>query len=86
MLMLSDGLGLKSVCEGIETEEQAAILESAGCNEGQGYLFSKPVESSQFSKLITKEASRDALIVASEGNLSTEATRGFSHELTGTNA
>ena len=86
MLMLSDGLGLKSVCEGIETEEQAAILESAGCNEGQGYLFSKPVESSQFSKLITKETSRDALIVASEGNLSTEATRGFSHELTGTNA
>jgi EAL domain-containing protein (putative c-di-GMP-specific phosphodiesterase class I) len=31
------------VAEGIETESQRARLLDMGCNEGQGFLFSKPV-------------------------------------------
>jgi EAL domain-containing protein (putative c-di-GMP-specific phosphodiesterase class I) len=40
---LADALGLVTVAEGVETEEQAAILTDLGCTQAQGYLFGKPV-------------------------------------------
>ncbi len=43
MIGLSAGLGLKVVAEGIETEDQLAILRARGCQAGQGYLFSPPL-------------------------------------------
>jgi len=43
LLVLARGLGLKVVAEGIETEAQAAFLAALGCDEGQGYLYSRPV-------------------------------------------
>ncbi|MGB2419116.1 MAG: EAL domain-containing protein, partial [Luminiphilus sp.] len=36
-------LGLDSVVEGIETEEQRALLQELGFRKGQGYLFGKPM-------------------------------------------
>jgi EAL domain-containing protein (putative c-di-GMP-specific phosphodiesterase class I) len=41
---LADGLGIKTIAEGIETQEQAETLRLMGCQDGQGYLFSKPVD------------------------------------------
>lgn len=43
LLVLARGLGLKVVAEGIETEAQAAFLAALGCDEGQGYFYSRPV-------------------------------------------
>jgi diguanylate cyclase (GGDEF)-like protein len=40
---LANGLKLKMICEGIETEEQLEILRDMGVKEGQGYLFAKPL-------------------------------------------
>jgi diguanylate cyclase (GGDEF)-like protein/PAS domain S-box-containing protein len=40
------------VAEGVETSEQRAYLQSQGCAEGQGYLFSKPVRASQFADML----------------------------------
>lgn len=40
---LANGLQLKMICEGIETEEQWQILSEMGVKEGQGYLFGKPM-------------------------------------------
>ena len=37
-------LKLKVVAEGVETKGQEALLESQGCDEMQGFLFSKPVQ------------------------------------------
>jgi EAL domain-containing protein (putative c-di-GMP-specific phosphodiesterase class I) len=39
--MLHD-LDIETLMEGVETEEQAALLRSVGCLAGQGYLFGRP--------------------------------------------
>jgi diguanylate cyclase (GGDEF)-like protein len=43
VISLAHALGLKTVAEGIETDEQLAILKELGCNLGQGYLFARPL-------------------------------------------
>jgi predicted signal transduction protein with EAL and GGDEF domain len=45
---LSASLGIKTIAEGIETEEQATLIQKAECNYGQGYLYSKPLNSDAF--------------------------------------
>ena len=40
---LSDTLGKLVIAEGIETADQAWMLEMAGCQQGQGYYFGKPM-------------------------------------------
>lgn len=40
---LARGLNLKTVCEGVETIEQWDALRELGCDEMQGYYFSKPL-------------------------------------------
>lgn len=42
MLAMSAGLGLLTVAEGIESEDQADWLRRAGCRLGQGFLFGRP--------------------------------------------
>lgn len=58
---LGRSLGMTVTAEGIETEEQLELLRSAGCHEGQGYLFSRPRRASEFNGLLSdpKESPRD---------------------------
>jgi diguanylate cyclase (GGDEF)-like protein len=46
---LSRELGLRSVAEGVETEQQWHILRDAGCDAFQGYLFGKPQPLERFA-------------------------------------
>ena len=39
---LSRALGVHTIAEGVETENQATLLKAAGCQVAQGYLFGKP--------------------------------------------
>jgi EAL domain-containing protein (putative c-di-GMP-specific phosphodiesterase class I) len=39
---LADGLGVRLVAEGIETDAQAEALRRRGCRYGQGYLYARP--------------------------------------------
>jgi EAL domain-containing protein (putative c-di-GMP-specific phosphodiesterase class I) len=43
IIALADSLQLSTVAEGVETEEQFALLQANGCRYAQGYLFSAPV-------------------------------------------
>lgn len=48
IIELGQRLGMKVLVEGIETPEQEALLQQAGCNIGQGFLFARPIPSDQF--------------------------------------
>ena len=49
ILSLARSLKLSSIAEGIETVEQEELLRSLGCDRGQGYLYSKPVDAQTFT-------------------------------------
>jgi diguanylate cyclase (GGDEF)-like protein/PAS domain S-box-containing protein len=52
---LSVSLNVQTVAEGIETEQQAAILRTMNCAIGQGYLFGRPGPASAADNLISKQ-------------------------------
>ncbi len=48
-ISMGKALGLSLVAEGVETEEQLAILTEEGCETAQGFLFGKPIPAAEFS-------------------------------------
>lgn len=42
MISMAEALGLDTVCEGVETEEQVEFLKETGCTRLQGYYFGRP--------------------------------------------
>jgi len=54
--LLAHSLHLVVIAEGVETKEQLDYLKSIGCNEIQGYYFSKPLVASEFTKLFDESA------------------------------
>lgn len=59
IIALGHSLGLAVIAEGVETEEQRNFLAVNGCQNYQGYLFSKPVPVSDFEKLLKLEGVRN---------------------------
>jgi diguanylate cyclase (GGDEF)-like protein/PAS domain S-box-containing protein len=52
IIALAKGLGLSVIAEGVETEGQAKLLRMFGCDDGQGYLFSKPLPAEDIDRLL----------------------------------
>ncbi|HKP81880.1 MAG TPA: EAL domain-containing protein [Pyrinomonadaceae bacterium] len=57
---LARNLGMEVIAEGIETEEQHQQLKMLGCEYGQGYLFSRPVDQHGVIHLLAQDSKRDA--------------------------
>ncbi|HLO49255.1 MAG TPA: EAL domain-containing protein, partial [Kamptonema sp.] len=53
IVTLAHSLGMDVVAEGVETSHQLAQLRSLGCEFGQGYFFSRPVESNAATALLS---------------------------------
>jgi diguanylate cyclase (GGDEF)-like protein len=49
---LADNMGLDVIAEGIETSEQLEAVRRLGCNLGQGFLFSRPVQPSEVRRFL----------------------------------
>ncbi|MGJ9382844.1 sensor domain-containing phosphodiesterase [Salipaludibacillus sp. CF4.18] len=52
IIQLGKNLNLKVLAEGIETNEQLSKLKELGCEEGQGYLFSRPLPIKELKKVL----------------------------------
>lgn len=57
---LAQGLNLKVVAEGVETESQAAKLRDLQCDQAQGFFYSPPVPAEQLVKMLAAQPFRAA--------------------------
>jgi diguanylate cyclase (GGDEF)-like protein len=57
---MAQRLGMIVTAEGIETEEQLAIIKRAGCMQGQGYLFGRPARAAEAARLVAEYGRREA--------------------------
>ncbi len=60
IVTLARNLGMEVIAEGVETQEQHEQLKALGCEYGQGYLFSRPVDTAAVPALLAKELAREA--------------------------
>lgn len=63
IVAMAKSLGLSVVAEGVETEDQLRFLQDLGCDQGQGYLMSKPLPADEISKLLAHPASIKRMIL-----------------------
>lgn len=55
IISLAQNLGLRVIAEGVETLEQLNFLKSAGCEEIQGYYYSRPIPEAEFVKFLQEQ-------------------------------
>jgi diguanylate cyclase (GGDEF)-like protein len=56
IIAMAHSLNIVVVAEGVEKEEQAAVLRDRGCDLAQGYWLGHPVDVDEFTKLVRREA------------------------------
>jgi EAL domain-containing protein (putative c-di-GMP-specific phosphodiesterase class I) len=57
VIQMARSLKLRTVAEGVETPEQAEFLRREGCQEAQGYLYSKPVPADEMGRILAAQVS-----------------------------
>ncbi|MBE9180341.1 EAL domain-containing protein [Oculatella sp. LEGE 06141] len=54
IILLATKLGLEVIAEGVETAQELKALKALGCNQMQGYLFSKPIDSHAANAMLSQ--------------------------------
>ena len=54
IIVMAHKLDMKVIAEGIQNDEQKRLLAAAGCDYGQGYLFSEPLTAAEFENLLER--------------------------------
>ena len=60
VISLARDLGMRVTAEGVENEQQAAMLAGLGCHEVQGYLYSRPIPADEIESVTMVEAGRES--------------------------
>jgi diguanylate cyclase (GGDEF)-like protein/PAS domain S-box-containing protein len=55
IIVMAHKLGIKTIAEGVETEQQRDLLKTFGCDYVQGYLYSRPVPAMEFEQLLIRK-------------------------------
>ena len=58
IVQMAEWIHMGVVIEGVETKPQLDFLEEIGCNDIQGYYFSKPLPVEMFESLISREENK----------------------------
>jgi len=66
VIALAHNLRLKVVAEGIEEQAQHSFLKGTGCDYGQGFHYSKPVDVSTFTNLFMKKENQQPFLISKE--------------------
>lgn len=61
IIQLARGLNLRAVAEGVETDQQVAMLRNFGCNEIQGYYYCYPLMAKEFEKKLKQRKEQSNL-------------------------
>lgn len=56
IVLMAQNFNCSVVAEGIETAEQAKLLIDMSCDQGQGFLFSRPVSEKDFEQIVQSPA------------------------------
>lgn len=52
IIRMAQALGMRTTAEGVETREQLDFLRTQGCDEAQGYLFSRPLPAAELQRFL----------------------------------
>jgi len=88
IISMAHSLNLDVIAEGVETEEQRQYLENAGCQNYQGYLFSKPLPIDEFEALVKQCCDRSSFnsLVSNQNIETSYEIQSIHHPIVGNDA
>jgi EAL domain-containing protein (putative c-di-GMP-specific phosphodiesterase class I) len=54
IVQMAQGLGLRTIAEGVEDDATLDVIRRHGCNEVQGFHFARPMPSEQFARYVSE--------------------------------
>jgi diguanylate cyclase (GGDEF)-like protein len=55
IISMATKINIKTICEGVETEQQRDFLKQAGCEMAQGFFYARPMPQADFEELLDNE-------------------------------